>query len=73
MQGTGDHFDYDVASYTASTAPRYVGVVRPYAWGGWWDPWYRDYWYGPRSVSACGSARRSSVGAGGITERVATT
>jgi len=48
MQGTGGHFDYDVATYTASPAPRYVGLVRPYAWGGWWDPWYHDYWYGPR-------------------------
>ncbi len=48
MQGTGGHFDYDVATYTASPAPRYVGLVSPYAWGGWWDPWYRGYWYGPR-------------------------
>jgi len=48
MQGTGGHFDYDVATYTASPALRYVGLVPPYAWGGWWDPWYRGYWYGPR-------------------------
>jgi uncharacterized protein DUF4384 len=48
MRGTGEHFDYDVATYTASPAPRYVGLMRPYAWGGWWDPWYHDYWYGPR-------------------------
>jgi hypothetical protein len=41
MQGTGDHFDYDVATYTASAQPRYVGWVAPYP--GWWDPWY-----GPR-------------------------
>src|SRR5256884_2153595 len=33
--GTGGHFDYDVATYTASPAPRYVGLVSPYAWGGW--------------------------------------
>src|SRR3989454_8397819 len=38
MQGTGDHFDYDVAPYTASPPPRYVGLVPPYAWGGWRDP-----------------------------------
>src|SRR6266576_1580953 len=48
MQGTGAHFDYGVATYTASPALRYVGLVPPYAWGGWWDPWYRGYWYGPR-------------------------
>ena len=42
MQGTGVHFDYDVATYTASP-PRYVGWASPYAWPGWYDPWY-----GPR-------------------------
>jgi hypothetical protein len=39
MQGTGDHFEYDVATYTVAAPPRYVGWVSPY----WWDPWY-----GPR-------------------------
>src|SRR3989442_12167340 len=73
MQGTAGHFDYDVATYTASPAPRYVGLVSPYAWGGWWDPWYRGYWYGPGWVSACGSARRYSVHGGGTTNRVAST
>src|SRR2546429_2657816 len=29
MQGTAGHFDYDVATYTASPAPRYVGLVSP--------------------------------------------
>jgi len=50
MQGseTGGHFDYDVATYTVSPAPRYVGWVHPYGWNGWWDPWYGGYWYGPR-------------------------
>src|SRR5438876_746804 len=48
MQGTTGHFDYDVATYTASPPPRYVGFVGPYGWGGWWDPWYHEYWYGPR-------------------------
>ena len=48
MGGTGGHFDYDVATYTASPPPRYVGFVGPYGWGGWWDPWYHEYWYGPR-------------------------
>jgi len=43
MRGAGDHFDYDVASYTVGPPPRYVGWVSPYAWSGWWDPWY-----GPR-------------------------
>jgi len=42
MQGTGVHFDYDVANYTASP-PRYIGWASPYAWPGWYDPWY-----GPR-------------------------
>src|SRR2546430_9569731 len=40
MRGAGDHFDYDVASYTVGPPPRYVGWVSPYAWSGWWDPWY---------------------------------
>ena len=48
MQGTGAHFDYDVATYTVSPAPRYVELVRPYPWDGWWDPWHGGYWYGPR-------------------------
>jgi len=48
MQGAGDHFDFDVATYTVSPPPRYVGWVHPYAWRGWWDPWYGGYWYGPR-------------------------
>jgi len=43
MQGTGDHFDYDVATYTVSPPPRYIGWVSPYGWPGWYDPWY-----GPR-------------------------
>jgi len=50
MQGTGSggHFDYDVATYTVSPPPRYVGWVHPYGWNGWWDSWYGGYWYGPR-------------------------
>ena len=50
MQGSepGGHFDYDVATYTVSPAPRYVGWVHPYGWNGWWDPWYGGFWYGPR-------------------------
>src|SRR5206468_3378463 len=40
MRGAGDHFDFDVASYTVEPPPRYVGWVSPYAWSGWWDPWY---------------------------------
>ncbi len=48
MQGTGEHFDYDVATYTVSPPPRYIGWVHPYGGGGWWDPWYDGYWYGPR-------------------------
>jgi len=47
MEGTETHFDYDVATYTVSPAPRHVELVRPYRYG-WWDPWYRGYWYGPR-------------------------
>jgi len=43
MHATGEHFDYDVASYTVSPPPRYVGWVAPYGWSNWWDPWY-----GPR-------------------------
>ncbi len=43
MQGTGNHFEYDVATYTASPQPRYIGWVSPYGWPGWYDPWY-----GPR-------------------------
>src|SRR2546429_7739728 len=46
MRGTGEHFDYDVATYTASPAPRYVGVVSPYAWGGWGGPRYPGDSYG---------------------------
>jgi len=42
MQGTGVHFDYDVATYTASPS-RYIGWASPYAWPGWYGPWY-----GPR-------------------------
>jgi hypothetical protein len=48
MQAAGDHFDFDVATYTVSPPPRYVGWVPAYAWRGWWDPWYGGYWYGPR-------------------------
>src|SRR3989454_5933944 len=48
MQAAGDHFDFDVAAYTVSSPPRYVGWVYPYAWRGPWDPWYGGYWYGPR-------------------------
>ena len=44
MQGTGNHFEYDVATYTASPQPRYIGWVSPYGWPGWYDPWY-----GPRA------------------------
>jgi len=43
MHRTGDHFDYDVATYTVSPPPRYIGWASRYAWPGWWDPWY-----GPR-------------------------
>ena len=50
MQGSapGGRFDYDVATYTVSPPPRYVGWVHPYGWNGRWDPWYGGYWYGPR-------------------------
>ncbi len=48
LQAAGDHFDFDVATYTVSPPPRYVGWVHPYAWSGRWDPWYSGYWYGPR-------------------------
>jgi len=48
MQAAGDHFDFDVATYTVSPPPRYVGLVYPYTWRGRWDPWYGGYWYGPR-------------------------
>jgi len=48
MQAAGDHFDFDVATYTVSAPPRYAGWVYPYAWRGPWDPWYGGYWYGPR-------------------------
>jgi len=48
MQAAGDHFDFDVATYTVSPPPRYVGWGYPYAWRGGWDPWYGGYWYGPR-------------------------
>src|SRR2546422_10437965 len=48
MGGTGGHFDYDVATYTASPPPRYGGVVGPYGWGGLWAPWAHANWDGPR-------------------------
>jgi len=52
MQGTGAHFEYDVATYTVVPAPTYVEWVRPYPWLGWGNPWYGGYWYGPRVGAA---------------------
>jgi hypothetical protein len=46
MQPSGGHFDYDLATYTVSPAPRYARVLDPYAypygWAGWWgyNPWW---------------------------------
>jgi hypothetical protein len=51
MQPSGEHFDYDVATYTVAAAPRYVRTLAPwpyygygyYGWPGWWG-----YGFGPR-------------------------
>jgi hypothetical protein len=49
MQPAGGHFDYDVATYTVSAAPRYARAYEPYpyGWAGYWgfDPWWG---FGPR-------------------------
>jgi uncharacterized protein DUF4384 len=42
MQTSGEHFDYDVATYVVSTPP-YVRLY-PRPWPGWWG-----YAYGPRA------------------------
>jgi len=56
MQGAGNHFEYDVATYTVSSEPRYIGWVSPYGWPGWYDPWY-----GPRVGFRFGCVLRSGV------------
>jgi Domain of unknown function (DUF4384) len=51
MQASGEHFDYDAATYTVAAAPKYVRTLDPwpyygygyYGWPGWWG-----YGWGPR-------------------------
>lgn len=48
MQSSGQHFDYDLATYTVSS-PRYARGVYPYAYPYGWPGWgYSPWWgYGP--------------------------
>src|SRR5262249_45214895 len=51
MQPAGEHFDYDLATYTVSSPPRYARVLEPYGYPygygwGWWG--YNPWWgFGP--------------------------
>ncbi|HEY7636205.1 MAG TPA: DUF4384 domain-containing protein [Gemmatimonadales bacterium] len=50
MQASGEHFDYDVATYTVAPVPRYVRSMSPWPYYGYgyygWPGW--GYGFGPR-------------------------
>jgi hypothetical protein len=61
MKPSGEHFDYDVATYVVSE--RYARGMYSYPYGGpgWWgyDPWWG---YGPRFGLGYGFGPRSYYG-----------
>ncbi len=46
MQPSGS-FDYDVATYTVSSPPRYARVLEPYGYPYGWGWWGYSPWWGP--------------------------
>ena len=46
MQPSG-HFEYDLATYTVSSPPRYARVLEPYGYPYGWGWWGYSPWWGP--------------------------
>jgi Domain of unknown function (DUF4384) len=46
MQPSGGHFDYDLATYTVSSPPRYARMLEPYGYPYGWGWWGYSPWWG---------------------------
>ena len=46
MQPSDGHFDYDLATYTVSSRPRYARMIEPYGYPYGWGWWGYNPWWG---------------------------